>query len=250
MVLLTFNIINSDAPLRSGDVFSPEERTEITVKNTHAVLGLLELYDVKATFFVEISLCESLKPLLKKIVSKGHEVSLYNQNSSLEEIEAAKRNTEETIGKFIRGIRQKEVSLELEQLKSLEFTYVSNIENAGILFPFKRLQRDTEIKEELGMSIVPESISPYSQIPYNDFTFQVIPQEFYQNMVLETLKKEEFVLIYLDTRQFTDLSQNPFKVPFYRRYNSGRKMETKLKTFLNWLNEKEYAVSRMKDYLF
>ncbi len=250
MILLTFNIINHDVNLKNSRDISGEENTDITVKNTHAILRILDLHDIRATFFVEVSLCENLKILLKKIVSKGHEISFYNKNSSVEEIENAKVFTENTIEKFIRGIRQKEVSFSLSQLKPLEFTYISNIENASILFPFKRLQRDTEVKEEMGISIVPESISPYSQIPYNDFTFQMIPQELYQNMVIETLKNEEFVLIYLDSRQFTDLREFPFKVPFYRKFNAGRKMEDKLDRFLQFINEKEYAASRMKDYLF
>jgi hypothetical protein len=89
----------------------------------------------------------------------------------------------------------------------LEFNYVSNIDNANILFPFKRLKRDTEITEEDGLSIVPESISPYSQLPYNDFVFQILPMKYYQNMVLETLKNDEFVLIYLNSWQFTDFKK-------------------------------------------
>ena len=100
------------------------------------------------------------------------------------------------------------------------------------------------------MSIIPESISPYSQLPYNDFTFQIIPQKFYQNMVVETLKNEEFVVIYLNAWQFTDFSKHHFDIPFYRKINSGKSMEDKLTEFLTWINEEEHATSRMKDYLF
>lgn len=250
MILLTFNLINNESDLKNGKQISEIERTEITIQNANSILRILELHDIKATFFIEIFLLEKLKSLLKKIVSKGHEVSFYNQNSTLKEIEEAKYSTENFLEKNIRGIRQKEISISLQELKSLEFTYISNIENANILFPFKRLQRSTEIKEELGMNIVPESISPYSQLPYNDFVFQVLPKSFYQNMVYETLKADEFVLIYLDSRQFTDYQKFPFKIPFYRKYNSGRKMEDKLNEFLKWVNERELATSRMKDYLF
>ena len=114
----------------------------------------------------------------------------------------------------------------------------------------KRLKRSTEIFEENGLSIIPESISPYSQIPYNDFVFQVVPLKFYQNMVVETLKNEDFVLIYLNSWQFTDLEKHQFQVPFYRKYNSGRRMENKLEDFLQWMNENEFAFSRMKDFVF
>ncbi|MEF9479943.1 hypothetical protein OWR28_21510 [Chryseobacterium sp. 1B4] len=111
-------------------------------------------------------------------------------------------------------------------LKLMEFNYVSNIDNANILFPFKRLKRDTEIIEEDGLSIVPESISPYSQLPYNDFVFQILPMKYYQNMVLETLQNEEFVLIYLNTWQFTDFKNTALIFLFTAAYFRVKKWRT------------------------
>lgn len=250
MILLTFNIINHHRQFRKNEQISDEENLKITENNVSSILRILENHHVLASFFIEISLVEKLKPLIKKIVSKGHEIALYNDNSEIAEIETVKRNTEDFIEKIIRGIRQKEVTISVNELKNLEFSYISNIENANILFPFKRLKRSTEIFEENGVNIIPESISPYSQIPYNDFVFQVVPLKFYQNMVVETIKNEDFVLIYMNSWQFTDLQKYRFQVPFYRKYNSGRKMENKLENFLQWMNENEFAFSRMKDFVF
>lgn len=250
MILLTFNIINHHLQFRKNEQISDEENLKITENNVSSILRILENHHVLASFFIEISLVEKLKPLIKKIVSKGHEIALYNDNSESSEIETVKRNTEDFIEKIIRGIRQKEVTISVNELKNLEFSYISNIENANILFPFKRLKRSTEIFEENGVNIIPESISPYSQIPYNDFVFQVVPLKFYQNMVVETIKNEDFVLIYMNSWQFTDLEKYRFQVPFYRKYNSGRKMENKLENFLQWMNENEFAFSRMKDFVF
>ena len=250
MILLTFNIINHHRQFRKNEQISDEENLKITENNVSSILRILENHHVLASFFIEIFLAEKLKPLIKKIVSKGHEIALYNDNSEIAEIETVKRNTEDFIEKIIRGIRQKEVTISVNELKNLEFSYISNIENANILFPFKRLKRSTEIFEENGVNIIPESISPYSQIPYNDFVFQVVPLKFYQNMVVETIKNEDFVLIYMNSWQFTDLEKYRFQVPFYRKYNSGRKMENKLENFLQWMNENEFAFSRMKDFVF
>lgn len=250
MILLTFNIINHHRKFRKNEEITDEEILKITENNVSSILRILENQHVLATFFVEISIAEKLKPLIKKIVSKGHEIALYNDNSEIAEIEITKRNLEDFIEKIIRGIRQKEVNISVNDLKNLEFSYISNVENANILFPFKRLERSTEIFEENGLNIVPESISPYSQIPYNDFVFQVVPLNFYQNMVVETIKNEDFVLIYLNSWQFTDLEKYRFQIPFYRKYNAGRKMENKLENFLQWMNANDFAFSRMKDFVF
>ena len=250
MILLTFNIINHHRKFRKNQLMSDDEILKITENNVSSILRILENHHVLASFFIEISLVEKVKPLIKKIVSKGHEIALYNDNSEILEIETVKRNTEDFIEKIIRGIRQKDVTVSVNELKQMEFSYISNIENANILFPLKRLQRSTEIIEENGVSIIPESISPYSQIPYNDFVFQTVPLKFYQNMVNETLKNEDFILIYLNSWQFTDFEKFRFRIPFYRKYTSGRTMSDKLESFLKWLNENELACARVKDFVF
>ncbi|MEY8759262.1 polysaccharide deacetylase family protein [Chryseobacterium tongliaoense] len=250
MVLLTFNIINIDAEPENDAQITDEERLKITADNTKAILRILDIHDVKASFFIEITIVEKLQNLIKAISGRGHEIAFYNKNSGLQEIEEVKKNAQSFLEKQIRGIRQKDHKLPQENLKLLEFNYVSNIDNANILFPFKRLKRNTEIIEEDGLSIVPESISPYSQLPYNDFVFQILPMNYYQNMVFETLKNDDFVLIYLNSWQFTDFKKYPFEIPFYRSLFSGRKMEDKLDALLSFINEKELATSRMKDYIF
>ncbi|WP_292008194.1 polysaccharide deacetylase family protein [Chryseobacterium sp.] len=229
---------------------SLEERIKITEDNIKSILRILDLHDVRATFFIDLSIAEKLQNLIKAISGRGHEIAFYNLNTGISEIERIKKMTEDLLEKQIRGIRQKDFKLSLSELKLLGFNYISNIDNANILFPFKRLKRNTEITEEEGLSIIPESISPYSQLPYNDFVFQVLPMKYYENMVFETLKSDEFVLIYLNSWQFTDFKKYPFKVPFYRNYSSGKKMEDKLEALLSWINEKELATSRMKDYIF
>jgi hypothetical protein len=250
MILLTFNIVNIEAGCKNGSEVSDSDRLKISEENTRAILRILDIHDIKATFFIEISLVEKLQNLLKAISFQGHEIAFYNQNSETDEIENTKKITQDFLEKQIKGIRQKDNKISSQILKLMEFSYISNIDNANILFPFKRLKRDTEIIEEDGLSIVPESISPYSQLPYNDFVFQILPMKYYQNMVFETLKNDDFVLIYLNSWQFTDFARYHFDVPFYRRLNSGKKMEDKLDALLSWINEKEMATSRMKDYIF
>lgn len=250
MILLTFNIINIEAETKNSIQISDEERLIITENNTKAILRILDIHDIKASFFVEISLTEKLQNLIKAISGRGHEIAFYNKNSELHKIEEAKKNVQDFLEKQVKGIRQKDFKLPQNNLKMLEFNYVSNIDNANILFPLKRLERNTEIAEEDGVSIIPESISPYSQLPYNDFVFQILPMKYYQNMVFETLKNDEFVLIYLNSWQFTDFKKYQFKIPFYRSLFSGKKMEDKLDALLTWINEKELATSRMKDYIF
>lgn len=250
MILLTFNIVQADRVLGNSRTLSQDEVLKITVQNTNAILRSLEQHGVLATFFVETSLISDIPALLKRIVNKGHELGLYNSNSTLAAITNAKKLTEEFIGKQIRGIRTKESQFALSDLNELRFNYLSLIEETALIFPFKRFVRKAPFTEKNGLSILHESISRYSQIPYNDSIFQLIPLSYYENMVTETIKKDEFVLIYLNSWQFTDFDQYDFKFNFIKKYNSGKKLHDKLEEFLQWMNENQLAFSRIKDFMF
>ena len=77
-----------------------------------------------------------------------------------------------------------------------------------------------------------------------------MPLSYFESMVIETIKKDEFVLFYLNSWQFTDFENNSFEIQFYKKYNSGKKLHDKLEAFLSWMNENELASARIKDFAF
>lgn len=250
MILLTFNIINPDRAFKNVGGLSDQEILEITIQNTKAILRSLGSKEIRATFFIEISLLPNLEKLIKRIIDDGHEISFYNIDSTLIQLEEIKKWTEELIGKQIRGIRMKENDFVLSEIHNLRFNYVSLDEDTALIFPFKRFERKAPFTEQNGLTILHESISRYSQIPYNDLIFQLIPLSLYESMVIETIKKDEFVLVYLNSWQFTDFEKDFFEVSFYKKYNSGKKLHDKLDDFCTWMIENELASARVKDFAF
>ncbi|MBL7878790.1 MAG: polysaccharide deacetylase, partial [Chryseobacterium gambrini] len=67
MILFTFNILNIEANCKKEQFISDEERLKISEDNTKAILRILDIHDVKASFFVEISLAQKLQNLIKAI---------------------------------------------------------------------------------------------------------------------------------------------------------------------------------------
>ena len=250
MILLSFNIIHPEISEKNVGLVSEEELLKVTSDGTLKILEILEKYMLQATFFVEISLVEKLPELLKIIVKKGHELSLLNKNSYQSEIEKAKLFAEELTGKRVRGLRQlPEKRVNSEMVKKLGFIYRSPLDYANIFF-YKNTLEKKIAKEENGIMVIPESVSPYSRIPYNDFSFQLIPMFFYKNMINETLQKEDYVMVYLNSWQFLELNHSKFGLPLYRKYNLGKQMENKLERFLQFVEESEWAVTRIKDFFF
>lgn len=250
MILLTFNISIPENNKKIKNKFSDYELITSIENNIKIILRLLDLHGFLATFFVEISIANQLQKLLKSISLSGHEIALYNVASDVEMIEKTKRNLEVILEKPIRGLRQKSHRLLYSDIKKTEFTYVSNIEESTINFLWRKLTAKTEIYTENELTIVPESQSPYSQLPFNDYVLQVTPMKYYENMLLESLKREEYVMIYANAWQIYEKENLPFKLPFYKKFNVGRRFENRLEELFQIINENEIAVSRMKDYLF
>ena len=228
MVLLSFNVIAPEVPIKDKHLVSEEELIKITFNGTKKIIDVLEKHFVFCTFFVEVSLVEKMPELLQLITKKGHELGILNQHSTEEEIVSAKKIAEELTGKFVSGIRQfPQFKHKSDVVKRMKFSYHSSMYFSNIFW------------------------LPYSKLPYNDFTFQMIPLFFYKNMVNNSMKgDDEYIVIYLNSWQFVELNHSKFGLPFYRKYNLGRQMEDKLGRFLLFLEESEWAVNRMKDFFF
>lgn len=250
MILLTFNIINPDRAFKNRGRLSDETLLEITVQNTKIILQSLERKEIWATFFIEISLVFSLGKLMKQIMNEGHEICFYNIDTTFDQLEEAKKWTEEFLGKQIRGIRMKHGDFTLNEIKNLRFTYVALNEDKELNFPFKRFERKAPFTEQDGLTILHESISRYSQLPYSDFIFQILPLSFYKYMIVETIKKDAFVLVYLNSWQFSAFDKKSFDLPLYKKIISSKKLHYKLDEFLKWMSENNIATSKMKDFAF
>ncbi|MNK15364.1 hypothetical protein D3C87_335010 [compost metagenome] len=250
MILLTFNISIPENNTKIKNNYFDDELILSIEKNTKIILLLLELHGFMATFFVEVPITNRVQKLLKTISLSGHEIALYNVNSDIETITKTKQNLEEILEKPIRGMRQKSHRLPYSDIKKMEFFYVSNIEESTINFLWRKLTEKTEIYTENELTIVPESQSPYSQLPFNDYVLQMTPMKYYENMLLESLKREEYVMIYANAWQIYEKENLPFDLPFYKKMNLGRRFEDRLEDLFQFIDEQEIAVSRVKDYLF
>ncbi|WP_028122088.1 polysaccharide deacetylase family protein [Epilithonimonas tenax] len=250
MILLTFNISITEKTREANKKFSDDELISSIEENTKIILLLLELHEYHATFFVEISIADKLHKLLKSLSLSGHEIALYNVNSEAESIAKTKLNLEHTLNKPIKGLRQKAHRLPYPEIKELDFVYVSNIEDSKIDFLWRKLTAKTEIYTENELTVVPESQSPYSQLPFNDYVLQVTPMKYYESMLLESLKSDEYVMIYANAWQLYSKDRLPFVLPFYKKINLDRTFEDRLESLFQFIDEHEIAVSRMKDYLF
>jgi len=250
VILLTFNITFPEKNIVLANNYNEESLIKAIEDKTEIILLLLELHEFQATFFIEISIAERLQKLIKNISFNGHEIAFYNINSSVDFTEKTKENIEQILEKPIRGMRQKHHQFSYTEIQKMEFKYVSEIEESSINFLWRKLTSTAGIHIENDLNVIPESQSPYSQLPFNDYVLQVTPMKYYESMLLESLKNNDYVMIYANAWQLFSSSESPFKLPFYKKINNGRKFEDRLEQLFQFIDENEIAVSRMKDYLF
>lgn len=249
MVLLSFNITESHQFYKNKFQIKDQDLLKILDENARSILRTLENHEVSATFFFAENLIIHFRELIVEIYKQRHEIAIFQQSSNFPMLQKAQEKISEFIGKTAKGIRVFDGG-NFQNIKDLGFRYVSPIEKMKFTYLFRRLEKKTEVYTQDGVEVIPETISPYTQIPYNETVFQFVPMKYYQSMVLETLKNEEYVLVYLNMLQFTDFEKNNIKIPFYKKYNTGKKMEDRLEDFLNFINENDLATSLIKDYLF
>lgn len=249
MVLLSFNVTESHQFFKNKFQINDQDLLKILDENIRSILRTLEHHEVSATFFFAENLVSDFQELIVEIYKQRHEIAVFQQSDDFHLTQTAQIKISELIGKSAKGIRVFDYD-NFQNFKKLGFTYVSPIEKMKFTYLFRRLEKKTEIYTQDGVEVIPETISPYTQIPYNETVFQFVPMKYYQSMVLETLKNEEYVLVYLNMLQFTDFEKNNIKIPFYKKYSTGKKMEDRLEDFLNFINENDLATSLIKDYLF
>lgn len=247
MILLSFNITDSKYFLNNKLRISDEKLLEVLKKNTESILRTLELHELYATFFVQSELVQGFENLLQNIVKNGHEVALFH-SGNISETTKAKQFIKDKFGKNVRGIRING-SFSSAEFQDLGISYLSPIEKMKITYLFRRFDQKTEIYTDDELVVIPETIAPYTQIPYNETVFQYVPMKYYENMVFETLKSSEYVLFYTNVLQFTDFEFHEIQIPFYKKYSTGKKMEDKLNRFLVWINDYDMATSTIKDYV-
>ena len=247
MIILSFNITSFSGFTTKSDGNDVGKLKEIISENTQSILRTLEPFEVPATFFIDAELVYSLQDLIKTIYRNGHEIGIFHRQD-WNATQNAKEIIKKTIGKSVKGIRI-QGKVDPREAKNHEFIYVSTIEDFRLSNLFKKITEKNEIYTIEELDIIPQSFAPYSQLPYNENVFQFMPVKYYENMLFETLKNRDYVLIYLNIWQFTEFKSKNIKIPFYKNYNAGKKLEDKLNALLEWINDNDMATSTIKDYI-
>jgi polysaccharide deacetylase family protein (PEP-CTERM system associated) len=119
--------------------------TERVVHNVERLLGLLDVLDVKGTFFVQGRVAETYPGLIQTLVAEGHEIQSHgyshrrldtmNRRELQRELEYAKKTVEDASGVHVTAFRAPDFSIVKSNLWALEALAEAGFEVDSSLFP-------------------------------------------------------------------------------------------------------------------
>lgn len=254
-VLLTFDLEEFDIPLEYGEQLPWEEQIAVGRAGMENVSQLLNLHQIPTTIFATAAYALENESQVKDLALK-HEIashSYYHSKFKEEDLLNAKLALEKITGKDVYGLRMprmKEVNM--AAVSKAGYAYDSSLNPTWIPGKYNKLHLPKEIYTEHGMLRVPCSVSPTLRIPLFWLAFKNFPYSFYKGLALQTLRSAGYLNLYFHPWEFTDVSK--YKLPFYVKRHSGKKLLDKLDQLIKDLKkeagfETMYAFLKQDNYL-
>jgi len=239
--MLTIDLEEFDLPLEYGLHLSSEKQMSITNQGQARVNGLLDEYDLKATFFVTSVYARANPSVLKKLGIK-HEIASHSNSHTIfdrDDFERSKRILEEISGGRINGFRMPRMAkVDFNELKRCGYLYDSSINPTFIPFRYNYFFKPRTLfsDSETSMVILPTSVSPVIRFPLFWLSFKNLPFTIYTFLCDQTLNKDRYLHLYFHSWEFADIRS--FKVPFYMKRPDGDELKAKLEKLLLFLKKR------------
>jgi peptidoglycan/xylan/chitin deacetylase (PgdA/CDA1 family) len=240
-IILTFDLEEFDLPLEYNCPISEEMQFKISNEGLQRLVDLLNLYNVKATFFITGSFCEKNYETIKTL-SENHEIGshgYYHSRSDEEFIIRSKIILEATSGKQVKAFRMPLLQkIDYDKLIQAGYEYDSSINPTFIPGRYNHFMvsrtpykvANTEITE------FPLSVSPVIRFPLFWISFKNLPLFLYRFLCYSAIRQDQFLHLYFHPWEFAQIDQ--FKIPGYVQNPNGDKYVKKFEELLSYLKKK------------
>lgn len=245
------------------------DQSESTLDGINIYLEILEEYKIKTTFFVVGELMDQLKPVLKNIHEKGHELGIHSYNHvrpllmSLEEFEydtkKAVEKLESIIGNKSFGYRAPCFSLNRERLdilKKLDFSYDTskiNFQNHPLygdidLSDFQLLEPWIYKKDDFVEFEVSTSKFLGKNIPISGGGYlRIFPWFFMKYLLSKYLRENKYYFFYIHPFELSENTSITFppntSISKKYRFSIGRKsVKQKIKKTIELLHSEGFEI--------
>lgn len=252
MVLLSFDIEEFDMPLEYKGEISFEKQISISQNGLERILDILKKYNAKATFFSTVVFAEKSKHLIERLLKEGHELASHTWfHSKFEEkhLKESRDKLEELFSTQVTGLRMpRMMPVDEKEVEKAGYLYNSSINPTFLPGRYNNLQVSRTYFKEGNVMQIPASVSPNFRIPLFWLSFHNFPLSFYKKLVLDTLKKDNYLNIYFHPWEFAAIKDEAFKLPGFTIKNSGKDMVKRFDSFIFWLKNKNYSFGTFQEF--
>lgn len=251
-ICLTFDIEEFDLIKDKYDQYN------LSYKGTLNILKILDVYNIKSTFFVTSDFAKKYPNLIKEI-SKKHEIANHGYShehdykkmdtkQSLNYIKKSKTIIEKIINKKIYGFRAPGLfAPNYKVIKESGHEYDSSLHPTFGFSHYNNFFKRRKIHIKDGIKIVPLSVIPLIRAPLFWFLFRNFGLTYIKIGTKLCLIDQNYINIYFHSWEFNDLKKQ--KINYLFKRNSGPKLEKKLNKYIEWCKSNKYEFITLKEYI-
>jgi polysaccharide deacetylase family protein (PEP-CTERM system associated) len=242
-------------------------------QNTNKILSILSKYNIPATFFVLGWIAEKYPDLVRKIVSKGHEIACHGFGHDLiyklkekqiyDDILKSKKLLEDISGQEIIGYRAPSFSVNdilIEVLKRQDFKYDSSYSPFSLNKRYGKINRTmVKINNHFKFDNDLEEI-PLSMLKIFNFDlpiaggayFRLLPYWLFRYFVKRKINRDRFYVFYLHPWEFEPDQPRIKNIRLnhrIRHYTGLKHTEQKMERLIQYLKDFNCKFLTMRDYV-
>lgn len=254
MILLSFDIEEFDMPFEYNKTISFEDQISISITGTTIILDLLQLHNIKATFFSTATFAIHAQEIIKRIVDEGHELAshtFFHSDFKNEDLLLSKQKLEEISSVEVVGLRMPRMyPVDNKEVEKAGYQYNSSLNPTYLPGRYNNFSKPRTYFKENGVWQIPASVSPIIRFPLFWLSFHNLPLSIYIWLCNITLKKDKYLNLYFHPWEFTDLTDKKrFGFPNYVSKNSGIAMKSRMEQFIIAMKKKNHSFVIFKELL-
>jgi hypothetical protein len=251
-IMLSFDIEEFDMPEEYDRTISFEEKIDVSTQGTKIILDLLKSHNIPATFFSTVEFAKNAKALIDRIISEGHELASHGCFHSLfndDHLAQSKIELEKISGQKINGFRMPRM-MKVNNKATCQAGYQYNSSLNPVYLPGRYNNFFRPRTAFIADSVIqfPASAVPFVRFPLFWISFHNLPLSLYKTACAYTLNHDHYLNIYFHPWEFVDLTKEEYNLPKFVSKNSGKEMEERFNSFLNWLKKRNVTFCTITNY--
>lgn len=255
MICLSFDTEEFDVPREYGVKYDTiKDGMQVSQYGIERILQILDEGSVKATFFCTSNFVLNATDLVRRILREGHEIASHgcdHWKPKPDDAKQSKKLIEEKIGVLIDGYRQPRMfSVNNNELANCGYRYNASLNPTLIPGHYSHLRVSRTPWVEDGVVQIPASVSPYIRIPMFWLSLHYFPLDIYLWLMKRIVNHDNGFNTYFHPWEFYPLNNHPeFKIPYFKRRNSGEEMEQRLKQVIAFAKIQGYKMGTYREYV-